>query len=168
MNYNSISNFINEIEKDLDEVNEFLISLNSINSLKDLLENEIISLNPHFFSLLTLKRFLINNKKNILKKNKIDNIFTAIQPEEVLYLDIKLQQKIVSMVDKFIELDNYNDLKYLFTFLVLHNYDIEVMKLGKHFIKNKYKEMIESFLYFLIIKNDISNYLKVKKIYDKI
>lgn len=167
MNYNSISNFINEIEKDLDEVNEFLISLNSINSLKDLLENKTISLNPHFFSLLTLKRFLINNKKNIFKKNKIDNIFTAIQPEEVLYLDPKLQLKIVSMVDKFIELDNYNDLKYLFTFLVLHNYDIEVMKLGKHFVKNKYKEMIESFLSFLIIKNDISNYLKVKKIYDK-
>ncbi len=168
MNYNSISNFIQEIDKDLEEINNHLISLNSIDNLKDLINVDIISFNSFFFSFLTLKRSLIKNKKNHFLKNKITNIFTAIQPDQVIYLNDNLKHKVLSMIDKFIELDNDYDLSMLFTFLVINNYEKETMKLGKHFIQTKNKKMIKLFLDFLISKKSISNYLKVKKIYQNL
>lgn len=165
MNYNSISDFINEIDKDLDEINDFLNSFNTIDNIKDLLNIKHISLNSHLFSLLTLKRYLTKNKNNKLLKNKISNMYNSLEPEQVIYLDSNIQNKIVSNVDKFIEMDNSYYLKFLFTFLVIYNYDKEVLKMGKYFIKNKDKKMTKLFLDFLINKNQISNYLKAKKMY---
>lgn len=165
MNYNSISDFINEIDKDLDEINDFLNSFNSVDNIKDLLNIKHISLNSHVFSLLTLKRYLTKNKNNKLLKNKISNMYNALEPEQVIYLDSNIQNKIVSNVDKFIEMDNSYYLKFLFTFLVIYNYDKEVLKIGKYFIKNKDKKMTKLFLDFLINKNQVSNYLKAKKMY---
>lgn len=165
MNYNSISDFINEIDKDLDEINDFLNSFNTVDNIKDLLNIKHISLNSHVFSLLTLKRYLTKNKNNKLLKNKISNMYNALEPEQVIYLDSNIQNKIVSNVDKFIEMDNSYYLKFLFTFLVIYNYDKEVLKIGKYFIKNKDKKMTKLFLDFLINKNQVSNYLKAKKMY---
>lgn len=168
MNYNSISTFIDEIDQDLNEINDMIISLHLINNIKDLINIKNISLNPHFFSLLKMKRFLNKNKNPKILKNKINNIFNALQPEQIYDIDQNIENKIVSIVDKFIDINNYYDLKLLFTFLVIYDYEKEVLKIGKKFIQNKDKKMTKLFLDFLVSKNQISNYLKAKNIYDKI
>lgn len=168
MNYNSISIFINEIDQDLNEINDLVVSLYLINNIKDLINIKNITLNSHFFCLLTMKRYLSKTENPKLLKNKINNIFNALQPEQIFYNEHNVENKIVSIVDKFIEINNYYDLKLLFTFLVVYDYEKEVLKIGKKFIQNKDKKMIKLFLDFLVSKDQISNYIKAKKIYDQL
>ena len=166
MEYSDIMNSLKEIEKEFDNIEDYILSeYLKLDDIAFLLKKENTNFNIIESTLKKIKR-KITNKINPIKNNYNEYQLLKIYP--YYYLNQKQKEKIYRNINKIIKEDNQDILEDVFFFLLFENKTKKLMEVFKILAKSKNLKVLNIMKKYFIFKNHIVNYKKTKLLIDKI